>query len=199
VDRRISPTKADLKKLGHGIENLLDEALAIAVRRGLAAEESKPVQNDLVKQMVKLLDEFASTSRYFNVDRLTGVRLADADEPLVKWDRLVNAELLRATIGSRRRKSRTFRLQRSGATGAASSWPMSPIAGAPSITSSRWPSRAIAQRRRAGMRCCTFSDRGVRLGLVRGLAGLDLAEPFRHFCCQSRRATLHRKNWMPGA
>lgn len=91
---RSFPTDNDLRSLGHKITVLVEKAQEIRDRRGLDAD---PLPDDpITVGIIETLSEFATATRYYNLDYLVGGRSAAMIEPLAAWStRVVNPILTR--------------------------------------------------------------------------------------------------------
>ncbi|HEX8465480.1 MAG TPA: hypothetical protein VF627_12760 [Abditibacterium sp.] len=78
------PTDRFLKDIGHKITDLITKAREINTKRGFANDESI-LDDEILKRMIVFLTDFATQSRYYNLDYLSG-RVQPHDEPLARWD-----------------------------------------------------------------------------------------------------------------
>ncbi|OAV70984.1 hypothetical protein Barb4_00965 [Bacteroidales bacterium Barb4] len=83
------PDNAVLKKIGHNIKSMYDSAISIADEIG-NPDIYKPLKADPIFDLIiDFLTDFARSSRYYNLDILTG-NTNQTDEPLKKWDSTIN-------------------------------------------------------------------------------------------------------------
>lgn len=87
-----SPSNAVLKGFSHDLASLLAHADAIAARRSLSIDTSHKA-DALHPKIIQWLTDFAKTTRYYNLDTLTGKTHA-TDEPLVRWEKEVCGEIV---------------------------------------------------------------------------------------------------------
>lgn len=85
------PTKAQLKAYGHNLVELHASCVAIASRQGVATVVT-PLQGPLEKEILSFLSDFATGSRYYNLDMLSASNSSQID-PLARWDRILVAVL----------------------------------------------------------------------------------------------------------
>lgn len=86
------PTDADLRRLGHKLSDLIEAVREIRHRRALKAEDYP--DDDISKGIVETLTEFATATRYYNLDLLVGGKSAAMAEPLRAWDAKVGKPIL---------------------------------------------------------------------------------------------------------
>lgn len=79
------PSNNQLKNFGHKLDDLLKCRSKITEDHSLNVTAFEP-NDELQKKIISFLTDFALTSRYYNLDTLTG-RNHQADEPLARWDK----------------------------------------------------------------------------------------------------------------
>lgn len=89
------PAHSALRRYGHDLRKLLDDADKIAERIGLDAEGRLP-RTIVHEGIVKVLSDFASNiTRYYNLDLVTGdPRAVQQDDPIRAWFDLVVTPIL---------------------------------------------------------------------------------------------------------
>ena len=76
------PSNGDLKRFGHNLKSALDKCATFSASYAEAPYTERP--NDPIHYaVVRVLGEFASCSRYYNVNFLSGAR--GGDEPVATW------------------------------------------------------------------------------------------------------------------
>jgi hypothetical protein len=89
------PTNTDLKsKFRHRLDDLFEAAGKINEQRGFGINTSA-IDDPLSVTIRRILTKFASATRYYNLDFVTGATLATDKEPLQEWTAEVCCELLR--------------------------------------------------------------------------------------------------------
>ena len=83
------PNNAELKKYGHKIKPLYENALKISEEIGMPELSQELTSDPIFDQIVEFLTKFSNTSRYYNLDTLTGSS-NDTDEPLRMWNKEIN-------------------------------------------------------------------------------------------------------------
>ncbi len=86
------PSNKVLKGFSHRLFDLLNQAHSIAKNNSLQVDEAH-TKDSLHNPIVSWLTDFASSTRYYNLDLLTGSN-HDTDEPLVRWDNDVCREIV---------------------------------------------------------------------------------------------------------
>lgn len=86
------PKNNYLKKYSHNLIDLFEKAKQIANSIG-CVETYSDVNNKICTNILILLNEFAKSSRYYNLDMLSG-HSQQYDEPLKRWNELVNNEII---------------------------------------------------------------------------------------------------------
>jgi hypothetical protein len=81
------------KKISHNLKSLIETALEINQRRALGVDDTFLTQDPLGLVIVNLLTDFAFQARYYNLDTMTGA-VPVGIEPLARWEREVNREIL---------------------------------------------------------------------------------------------------------
>lgn len=84
------PTKTALKTYGHSIQDLYDTCAKIATKRNVQLEFRTQLDSP-AQEILQLLDDFAKTTRYYNLDSLSQAQ--SGIDPLVHWDRLISVVL----------------------------------------------------------------------------------------------------------
>lgn len=85
------PTIPELKRYGHNLKLLYASCIAAANRIGLKI--NRPVANSLEERILLFLSEFATVSRYYNLDALLDTPGSHA-EPLGAWESILDAVLI---------------------------------------------------------------------------------------------------------
>lgn len=90
------PAHGMLRKYGHNLKKLLEEADEIAERIGLDDTKDRLPRTTIHEGIVKVLSDFASNiTRYYNLDLVTGdPRTAQQDDPIRAWFDLVITPIL---------------------------------------------------------------------------------------------------------
>lgn len=86
------PTNQELKNIGHDIGRLIEMARWVNAEKALGVDTTK-VDDPLCKEIVGLFSSFARSTRYYNLDAITGS--ANSEEPLAQWDRVVGKEVVK--------------------------------------------------------------------------------------------------------
>lgn len=99
------PSNNELRNYGHNLARLLDQADAIAERRGLSNDVRLP-RTQIHQGIVAVLTEFANNiTRYYNLDLITGnPRVARVDDPTKAWFELVVTPVLNKHHGARQQE-----------------------------------------------------------------------------------------------
>jgi hypothetical protein len=87
------PDNSILKKAGHNIKALYVRSLQIAEDIGEMNLHSKLLSDPIYNIIIDFLTDFASVSRYYNLDTLTG-RPNVTGEPLREWNRKINSIII---------------------------------------------------------------------------------------------------------
>lgn len=96
------PTDAQLRVLGHRLVDLVAVVEEIRVRRGL--KRAVPLPTDPIRLgIVAVLSDFATATRYYNLDLLVGGRAARMQEPIAAWHARVGVPILVAHYSNRQR------------------------------------------------------------------------------------------------
>lgn len=85
------PNIPELKRYGHNLKSLYASCTAAANHIGLAF--TLPVANSLEERILLFLSEFATVSRYYNLDALLATPGSHA-EPLGAWESIMDAVLI---------------------------------------------------------------------------------------------------------
>ena len=88
------PDNKALKDWSHDVENLYLKLHELNESYDLGVDESK-VSDTLCDEIVKHISNFGCSSRYYNLNSITGGTRPDDREPLAAWDEDIGAELLR--------------------------------------------------------------------------------------------------------
>ena len=83
LEHDVYPTDADLRKLGHKLSDIIDAANSIKSRRGIVTEEFPA--DEVTQGIIQTLSEFATSTRYYNLDYLVGGKSAGMTEPVAAW------------------------------------------------------------------------------------------------------------------
>lgn len=96
------PTDTQLRVLGHKLTDLIAKAEEIRVRRALKDTEPVPTDTTCVG-IIEVLSDFATATRYYNLDLLVGSRAAAMQEPIAAWHQRVGKPILAAHYSDRQR------------------------------------------------------------------------------------------------
>lgn len=88
------PSNAYLKKHGHQLTDLFDTVRRINAHRSLGVDETA-IRDPLVVRIIDILSRFATRSRYYNLDAITGGSALSPEEPLKEWSQQIGAEILK--------------------------------------------------------------------------------------------------------
>lgn len=83
------PDNQVLKNNGHNIRKLFDQAIHIADEISKQELYQSLKADPIFDMIINFLTEFANSSRYYNLDTLSG-KLSHTDEPLRKWNKTIN-------------------------------------------------------------------------------------------------------------
>jgi hypothetical protein len=99
------PTSKQLRAYGHDLRSLLDQADAIAERRGLAADSRLP-RTPIHDGIITVLTDFANNvTRYYNFDLISGdARASQRNDPTKEWFQNVVRPVLAAHYDNRTRE-----------------------------------------------------------------------------------------------
>lgn len=90
LNQNVFPENAVLKKAGHNIKKLLNEAKKIAYDLGKSDLFETLESDPIYTLIVDFLTDFAHKARYYNLDILTGNENS-TDEPLRYWEKEINS------------------------------------------------------------------------------------------------------------
>jgi hypothetical protein len=89
VDHHLdAPDTRTMKNYGHDLVLLFESTRALATKRGLRYCDAI-AKVSMEYRILQFLAKFATSSRYYNVDRLGGAAAAEDDDPLVEWKKLL--------------------------------------------------------------------------------------------------------------
>jgi hypothetical protein len=88
------PTNNFLKGFGHHIINLYEESKKIANSLNQSSLYHDVESDPICKDIIIFLSEFASKSRYYNLDTLTG-KFQPSEEPLKGWEEIIESQILK--------------------------------------------------------------------------------------------------------
>lgn len=97
------PNNGQLKAFGHNISDLFSLSLSINSQFGFKNEDDLFKKDILYGIILNFLSDFATQSRYYNLDTLTG-RQQHNEEPLKRWDKDVNSVILQRHYKPRKEK-----------------------------------------------------------------------------------------------
>lgn len=80
------PTKKQLRSYGHGITKLYDECVKISANHGNQLP-ARTLLGDVNQELLEILSNFAQTTRYHNLDALSGQQIGV--DPLEHWNKIV--------------------------------------------------------------------------------------------------------------
>lgn len=92
------PGNIELRDFGHRIDKLYSMALEVAQRRGHYHYFQKLEEDDLFKKVLLFLSDFASMTRYYNLDLITDGLKTDQKglgDPLARWNSDINSEIVK--------------------------------------------------------------------------------------------------------
>ncbi|MBF0628146.1 MAG: hypothetical protein HQL91_07980 [Magnetococcales bacterium] len=99
------PSNANLKHLGHDISALFPRMLEIRQRHPTDRHEEAFPDSDITRAIIAFLSKFGKSTRYYNLDYVTGNNTSHDDEPLNAWFSTVGSLVL-ATHYTEKRKAR---------------------------------------------------------------------------------------------
>ncbi|WXG51721.1 MAG: hypothetical protein RNU03_12895 [Candidatus Sedimenticola sp. (ex Thyasira tokunagai)] len=82
----IPPSKKQLKQYGHDISELYDKSVEIGLNHSNKVPERNGL-HEIEQETIRLLSEFAQTSRYHNLDALSNQ--SKFDDPLMHWNNII--------------------------------------------------------------------------------------------------------------
>ena len=88
------PNNRDLRNCGHNLELLFDKAVEVNKGFQFGNDDNFYDGDEIYKKIICLLSDFNMTSRYYNLDSLSG-RQHSAVEPLKRWELEINSVILR--------------------------------------------------------------------------------------------------------
>ncbi len=95
VSNGVFPKEADLKtKFGHDINKLFSYVLQIQDRPYLRENPYPLSQSGIELEIVAFLTRFAKSTRYYNLNYLTGNRPANETDPISEWSTRIGAKIL---------------------------------------------------------------------------------------------------------
>lgn len=86
------PSDAELRALGHKLTALVDKTKEIRTRRGINCEAFP--DDTISLNIIETLSEFATATRYYNLDYLVGGKSRSMKEPLAAWYESVSKPIL---------------------------------------------------------------------------------------------------------
>jgi hypothetical protein len=93
---KIFPTDKELRAIGHDIESLFDMAAVIKKKHKLQTEPGKIIKSDIEYKIIIFMSRFAKSTRYYNLDLLTGALRNDSgSDPIGEWFRDVGEPILK--------------------------------------------------------------------------------------------------------
>lgn len=98
------PNDNDLRRLGHSIQKLVQKSREIANRRqlklGFAAAPIDPIHSSIID----ILDKFGRSTRYYNLDLVSGADVSRDSEPIQHWWNRVGQPILDRHYSKKRRE-----------------------------------------------------------------------------------------------
>ncbi|MBF0632342.1 MAG: hypothetical protein HQL89_15300 [Magnetococcales bacterium] len=79
------PSNADLKQLGHDIAVLFPHMMEIRQRHPIDRPEEAFPDSDITRAIITFLSKFGKSTRYYNLDHITGKNTIHDDDPLNAW------------------------------------------------------------------------------------------------------------------
>jgi len=95
------PQNEYLKDFGHKLVDLIKVAKEIANQRELQTLYSDIENDTIVEEIIRFLNDFALTSRYYNLDSLTGKK-SNVKAPLQYWEERINHQIVKHHFTSRK-------------------------------------------------------------------------------------------------
>lgn len=97
------PTSDVLKnKYGHDLDKLFPSVDRIVAARKIKSAYSDPPSSEIHREIISTLSEFAKTTRYYNLDSLTGGRAANLQSGRAAWVNRVGKLLLKKHYSARK-------------------------------------------------------------------------------------------------
>lgn len=92
-----------MKDYGHNLKKLLNATDEISVRRKFEVENHRLPRSQIHVAIIDILNQFAKTSRYFNIDYLTGSKyLGPNSDPLKLWHKNVTIKVIEMHYSKKR-------------------------------------------------------------------------------------------------
>jgi len=89
------PSNKELRGYGHNLTELFEKSLRIANEFGCDEIAEFYFKDEIYGKIISLLSDFAMQARYYNLDLLTGRNQKNSDEPLARWEKEINTEILK--------------------------------------------------------------------------------------------------------
>lgn len=90
------PSNMDLKDVGHNIEKLVGRALSIKDKHQFITGETGLLADSIEMDIVRFMSRFAKTSRYYNLNYVTGAASKEAQsDPIADWYSTVGKRVLK--------------------------------------------------------------------------------------------------------
>ncbi|WP_269715647.1 hypothetical protein [Caulobacter sp. NIBR2454] len=107
------PSDKELRALGHQLSDIIQKTEEIRQDRNLTSEA---FPDDLVSSaIVQVLSQFATSTRYYNLDYLVGGKSAAMQEPIAAWYHSVSQPILSKHYSARQRARNEAQAQALGA------------------------------------------------------------------------------------
>ena len=104
-NNRAFPNNNQLKhEYGHKIHDLFESAIKINSENNYSNEHDELLEDKITQTIIEYLSEFAQTSRYYNLDGLTG-KPQQNKEPLNRWNEEINSIILSRHYKPRKKKA----------------------------------------------------------------------------------------------
>jgi hypothetical protein len=196
------PDNNQLKhEYGHKIHDLFESAIKINSENNYSDEHSELLEDEIVNLIIEFLSEFARTSRYYNLDGLTG-KPHQNKEPLNRWNEEINSIIL-----SRHYKPRKMKMEQIDAISAQ----LEDITSVMLTSENGQGIRSIREFYTEGdkvpakQKYSMYYIYVIARFLVNLLSCLEthgrfypfLREYFYHLACTDRSYILSRKTWLP--
>ena len=98
------PDNKFLKDISHDLEKLLDHCEVVSAARRSSANYAKRPNDEVHQRIIQTLSEFATMTRYYNLDLLAGGKAAKLAEPIGAWWTRVAEPILAEHYTSRQRQ-----------------------------------------------------------------------------------------------
>jgi hypothetical protein len=196
------PDNNQLKnKYGHKIDELFASAIDINLKNNYSDEHLSLLNDNLIDLIIKFLTDFAQSSRYYNLDGLTG-RLQKNKEPLNRWNEEINSVIISRHYRITKRKEQKINTISSKIEDSA--FVMFTSENGEKISSMKeffTEGDKVPTKQKYSM----YYIYSISHFLVNLLSNLEthgnfypfLTEYFHHLLCNDKSYVLSRKRWLP--